>query len=238
LTVVGVVCALAVEARHLGSAARSRSRPEPTSLADGTLLIVSGMGGAAAAQAASALIAHGASALASFGLAGALDPALMPGAVFLPATIVDENGRTLETAPQWRERFARALSALQPLAAGRLLHSTRVVASVAEKAALLLSSGAAAVDMESFAVAQVACARGVPFLAVRVIVDGAVDSLPSSLSAAADGSGQLRLGRLMGAVARSPAQLADLLRLAQRYRAASRSLAAIARAGPLARYLP
>ena len=73
-------------------------------------------------------------------------------------------------------------------------------------------------------------------LAVRVIIDGAADALPAAVAAAADRAGHLRLWRLIGALTRSPAELAPLIRLARRYRTASRSLAALARAGPLARH--
>ena len=45
---------------------------------------------------------------------------------------------------------------------------------------------------------------------------------------------RLHLWRLLGALARSPADLAPLSRLALRYRAASRTLAAAARLGSLA----
>jgi hypothetical protein len=43
----------------------------------------------------------------------------------------------------------------------------------------------------------------------------------------------LQVWRLMGELVRAPAELASLLRLAQRYRAANRSLAAVARVGSL-----
>ena len=105
---------------------------------------------------------------------------------------------------------------------------------MAAKGALFRATGALAVDMESYAVAEVARAQGLPFLAVRVIVDGAGDGLPRPVAAVADGAGPLNVWRLIGAMARAPSDLAPLLRLARRYRAASRSLAAVARAGSLA----
>ena len=156
---IGVVCALAAEARPLARLA-------------GASVSVSGMGGDAAAAAARALIDSGATALLSWGLAGALDPAL--------------------------------------------------------------AAGALAVDMECLPVAQVAAAHGLPFVAIKVIVDRAADDLPRAVAAAADAAGRLHLWRLLGALARSPADLAPLSRLALRYRAASRTLAAAARLGSLA----
>ena len=108
---------------------------------------------------------------------------------------------------------------------------------MAGKAAAFRDTGAAAVDMESLAVAEVAAAHGLPFLAVRVIVDTAGDALPAAVLAATR-SGRVHIGRLIGALALAPAQIPGLLRLAQRYRAASRSLAALARVGPQAPGVP
>lgn len=239
LNVVGVVCALAAEARHLGPATR---RHEPlTSLPDGTLRAVSGMGATAAAQSARALIAAGAGALVSWGMAGGLDPALSAGAIFLPSEVISLDGAVVSTARHWRERLGAALASHLPpartlLTQGRLLTSSRAIGSLADKATLFRETRAAAVDMESLAVAQMAQAHQLPFIAMRVIVDSAEDALPRAVTAAADSEGHLQMWRLMGALARAPAELAPLIRLAQRYRAASRSLAAVARVGSLAPY--
>src|SRR4029077_917603 len=73
LNVVGIVSALAAEARHLGPT--TQRREALASFADGTLLVVSGIGGSAAARGARALIDAGATALISWGMAGGLDPA-------------------------------------------------------------------------------------------------------------------------------------------------------------------
>ena len=234
LNVVGVVCALAAEARHLGPAARRHESLTP--LPDGTLLAVSGMGRAAAARSARALVDAGATALASWGMAGGLDPALTPGTIFLPSEVISSDGASITTARQWRERLGSALCAHRPLVQGRLLTSSKAVGSLAEKATLFREKGAVAVDMESLAIAEVAQTRELPFIAVRVIVDSAGDALPQAVTAAADSEGHLQVWRLMGALARAPADLAPLIRLARRYRAANRSLAAVARVGSLAPY--
>jgi len=67
---------------------------------------------------------------------------------------------------------------------------------------------------------------------VRVIVDTAHDGIPPAV-AGASRAGQVRLGRLILGLIRSPAQIASLLRLARRYRAALRSLRAVAAVGKL-----
>jgi len=234
VNVVGVVCALAAEARHLGPATRRHESLTP--LADGTLLAVSGMGRAAAARSARALVEAGATALVSWGMAGGLDPALAAGTIFLPSEVVSPEGVSVTTARDWRERLGAALAPQQPLTQGRLLTGSKAVGSLAEKASLFRDLKAVAVDMESLAVAEVAQSRELPFIAVRVIVDSASDALPQAVTAAADSEGHLQIWRLMGALARTPADLAPLIRLARRYRVANRSLAAVARVGSLAPY--
>jgi len=119
------------------------------------------------------------------------------------------------------------------VAGGALLSSPQAIASVVAKRTLFRETGAVAVDMESYAIAELACAHRLPFLAVRVIVDRATDELPRAVAASADAAGPLRIWRLMSALARTPSELAPLLRLARRYRAASRSLAAVARVSAL-----
>jgi adenosylhomocysteine nucleosidase len=121
------------------------------------------------------------------------------------------------------------------LSSGKLVSSPRAVSSLQEKAALFRATGAVAVDMESWAIAQIAVEHSLPFIAVRVIVDGAQDALPMAVTAAADAQGQLHPWRLVRALARTPADLGALVRLARRYRVANRSLAMMGRAGSLAR---
>lgn len=144
----------------------------------------------------------------------------------------------MQTAPAWRERIVQSLEARWPVRQGRLLTSVRALGTVADKSAAFRVTGAGAVDMESFAVAEVAAAHGLPFIAVRVIVDTAGDELPPALAGVADASGQLSIGRLARSVVLRPANIATLLRLARRYRAARHSLHAIVRAGALASYTP
>ncbi len=232
LNVVGIVCALATEAHHLNPS--QRRQDALASLADGTLLAVSGMGMAAAAASARALIDAGATALASWGVAGGLDPALAAGAIFLPDEVVTLTGTSVLTARYWQEQLGAAVAQHHPVLRGKLLTSARVVGSVADKEALFRDTGAVAVDMESAAVAEVAVSRQMPFIAARVIVDTARDSLPPTVAVAADGAGRLQLLRLIGALVRAPRDLGPMIRLARRYRAASGSLAALGRVGSLA----
>jgi adenosylhomocysteine nucleosidase len=231
--VVGIVCALQGEARHLGPTVPRHA--SVTSRADGTLVAIAGVGCTAATAAACKLVEAGAAALVSWGMAGGLDPTLAAGRIFLPSEVAGIGGAGISTARRWREQLSAALLAYDPLTGGKLLTSSRSIASVAAKAALFRETAAAAVDMESLSVAQVALAHALPFIAVRVIVDGAGDALPSAVRDAADAtSGQLRVWRLFGQILLSPAGVTSVLRLTRGYWAANRALAVVARTGHLA----
>jgi nucleoside phosphorylase len=230
---VGVVAALSVEARTWGEA---RRRPDGLSaLTDGTLVALSGMGPAAATAAASALVDAGARGLMSFGLAGGLDPELRAGSIVLPSAVISRDGERFATSTDWRARLVAALDATKalrngaqgPVIAGTLLTSARAIDTLEAKAAAFKATGAVAVDMESLAVAKVASGHSLPFIAVRVIVDTAADVLPRAVVAASAG-GQVRIGRLLGELALAPVECVAMIRLARRYRTATRAMAAVA----------
>jgi len=226
------VAALAAETRALGRV--TATSEVPASLADGTLLLVSGMGQIAAGDGARRLVRAGVTALISWGMAGGLDPALGAGTLLLPREVVSREGALFVTAGKWRQHLSEAVAASQPVCDGKLLTSREPLGSAAEKAIAFRQTAAAAVDMESFAIAEVAASLRIPFLAVRAIVDTAADDVPHAvIAAAAAGAIGVPLGRLVGALARTPADILPLIRLARRFRTASRALAAAAASGAL-----
>jgi adenosylhomocysteine nucleosidase len=195
-------------------------------LGDGALLAVSGIGRVAAEAAAHALVEAGVSSLMTFGMAGGLDPALKAGSVILPHEVISANGTRFAAHPSWRERVAAAVSPLRAVTEGNLLTSTDAIDTPAEKNKVFRATGAAAVDMESAAVAEIACHHQLPFIAVRVIVDTAADTLPRAVVNASR-AGRVHAGRLIAGLMLAPGEIAALIRLAQRYRIAVRSLRAI-----------
>ena len=215
---VGVVAALAAEARALG-ATGARS--------DGSFLLVSGIGAAAAAAAASSLIDSKVSALMTFGLAGGLDPALAAGAIVLPEEVIARDGSRFATSSEWLDRVRAAMHERPAPVGGALLTSTVALESIADKADAFRDTGAVAVDMESVAVAQVAAAHRLPFIAVRVIVDTASDVLPPVVMAASR-AGRVQIGRLIAGLLFAPREIAALIRLSARYRTAMRALRTVA----------
>jgi adenosylhomocysteine nucleosidase len=231
LTAAGVVAALDAEARTLGPLSKREDGLWLT--AEGTLVAVSGVGHMAAADSARALIEAGATALVSWGMAGGLDPELLAGAVCLPSVVISAEGAHFATDPHWRELVRSAIHGHRTVVHGTLLTTLHAIDRVDAKRTAFRETGAVAVDMESTAIAAVAATRGVPFLAIRVIVDSAADSLPPSV-VAASAAGQVRKAHLIRGLLRSPADIAPLLRLAKRYRAATQALRAVARSGALA----
>jgi adenosylhomocysteine nucleosidase len=230
---LGIVAALAAEARPLGTG--SKGADGAVTLDDGTLLVVSGVGVSAAAAGARRLAAAGARALISWGVAGGLDPGLAAGTLVLPREIISPDNVSFATATDWREHVRSAIEAQYPVCTGSLLTCSAPLGSVAAKARAFRETAAVAVDMESSAVAEVAAAQRLPFLAVRAIVDGAADEIPgAALMAATAGTATLRIGRLLATLARAPGELPALIRLAGRYRRARRALSAVARSGALA----
>lgn len=227
MSVTGIVAALTAEARTLGPSVHG---PTLDTLADGTLLAISGMGPQAAARAAQGLLAAGARQLLSFGLAGALDPCLGAGTVFLAEMVLDESGCAHPTCGPWRARLAR-VAATRGVAGGALLSVAQPLLSAQAKAQARQRTGAAAVDMESFAIGAVAVQQGVDFAVARVVVDTASDALPRSVAAATGARGEVHYLRLVAALLGAPQDIPALLRLSRRYRAAMASLRFLGRQG-------
>jgi len=198
----GFVVGLAAEARLV------RSLGWPVAIGGGTA------GGARLA--AERLVSGGITALISFGLAGGLDPALRPGSLLVPRTIITD-GQRLPTDPGLSERLGGVSIPL-------LLGAWDVVTSAAAKAALFAATGAAAVDLESGAVARVAAAHGLPFTVLRAICDPAERDLPPAALIALDRHGAIGLARVLGSVLVHPGQLPALLALAADAAVARRAL--------------
>jgi adenosylhomocysteine nucleosidase len=187
MTNLGFVTGLRAEARLLAGAS----------------IAIGGGTPVGARAAAERLVAGGAGALVSFGLAGGLDPALAAGVIVVPrAVLVD--GVHHETAPGLVGGITHDL----------IVQTDRVLATVAQKRAVFAATGAVAVDLESGAVAQVAATHGLPFAVLRAICDPAGRDLPPAALAALDTAGAIGLLRVLTSLLRHPLQLPALLRLA------------------------
>jgi len=175
---------------------------------------------------------RGAAGVISFGTAGGLAPGLEPGTLVIADAVDGPFGR-IETDAAWTARIVAALRA-SPLAArvrsGVEAAVTAPLTGAADKAALHRSTGGAlAVDMESHLAAAAAAAHGLPFVVCRAVVDPAWRSLPRAAMAGLRDDGSTAVLPVLRELARDPAQLGALLRVAADARAARQSLAAARR---------
>ena len=160
----------------------------------------------------------GCTALLSFGLAGGLDPDLAPGALIVPEAVI-VGGRTIACD--------RGLVAWLGGATVRaVVDAPDAVCTIAAKRLLFQATGAAAVDLESGAVAT----RGLRFAVLRAVCDPADETLPPAALAGLTAAGRIDLLGVTTSLLREPGQLGALLRLARHAAAARRALRQAVRA--------
>ena len=219
---LGVVVALPWELKSL----TRETMPAGTwkALTPEILVVSSGIGAERAYEAGSVLIAHGANALLSWGYAAALDDRLKAGCLLLPERVLGANGETYPVDAGWHRRLYRALESELPVCKDALVESAAVVKTPAEKRALWCRTCAAGTDMESAAHARAAEQHGLPFLAVRSILDTASTDIPEAVLQALDAEGNVDRAKLFIGACRAPADWIKMARLALKFRAAQRTL--------------
>ena len=142
--------------------------------------------------------------LVSFGLAGGLDPALRPGDLLIPATILDA-GQTWSTDP--------ALNTMLGGCTGHVLRGGGTILATPAQKHAARQAGAHAVDLESAAVARVATRLGLPFAALRAICDDATRALPRAALIALDNTGRIGFLRIAAAILARPSDIPALIAL-------------------------
>jgi hopanoid-associated phosphorylase len=150
-------------------------------------------------------------AVVSFGIAGGLDPALKPGTVIVADRIVAAD-RDFRCDAALADAIAAALPAAPRT--GALAAVEAPLLRPADKEALHARTGALAADMESHIAAAYAAERGVPFAAVRVVCDPAGRALPALAATALKPDGTSDLAAVLRGLARDPAALPRIIRLA------------------------
>jgi hypothetical protein len=118
-------------------------------------------------------------------------------------------------------RWSDMLLQTIPDAVPGLLYGVRApVTDLEAKRALHLKTGAVAVDMESYVVASIGAARGLPVAAIRVITDPAMRALPQAALAALRPNGTTDIATMIRSLLRRPRELPALVRTALDARAA------------------
>lgn len=192
---------------------------------DLAVLWLSGMGAQAARAAAEGLHQHGVTALVSFGVAGALSADLKPGDLVLPDAI--HAGAQLPVNVVWRDRLQKLLPADVTVVNGILADSTVPLTDEKAKRDLAQATGACAVDMESAAIAAVAVAADIPFIAVRAIIDPLQFSPPEALLGAVYPDGGVNPIRLTALILKRSIHLTTLMQMGTGMRAARNTLSRV-----------
>lgn len=203
---LGVVTGLAAEARLAGDA--------------GLAALVAGGDPRRAAACAEQLVVDGAAVLVSFGLAGGLDPALAPGALVVADQVIDGSRHGLTDAAL----TGRLRGAIAGAVGGAIIGVDRPLATAPAKRAARAATGAVAVDTESHAIARIAQASGVSFVALRAIADPAGMDLPPAALVAIGADGGIVWRRVVGSLFAHPTQTVTVLRLGLASRRAFASL--------------
>lgn len=167
------------------------------------------------------------------GVVGALSGGLKPGDLILADRVLllhTDAGSAQQVAvanDQHTREVGRSLAmAGIEYSTGALLTSHRVLATSAEKRRAKESTGAIAVDMETAALAAEAAARGIPFLALRAVLDEVDDEVFGAEIANEDGAvwpaaavsymlrnpaAMLKVPRMVRNLSRATAAIADAL---------------------------
>ena len=189
---------------------------------------VAGAGSPAARRATRLLIdGHRPGLIVSAGFAGGLDAALIRGTVVYPRRAVTRAGDPpIEIASP-----GQGIATPRPTASDSgeltIVSIDTVVATAAAKKALAVATGASLVDMETYAVAAVALAAGLPCVSIRVISDDASQDLPREIAALVQPqSGMRRLGTALAGIGRRPRAALDMWRLWEHAVVDGRTLAA------------
>jgi len=125
------------------------------------------MGARQAQAAAEVLIARNASALLSWGSAGALHPKLSSGNLIIPKIVVYPQKGTFSTDDGWHNRLLSRLADQLEISTEPLAQSLTVLRSREEKLAFFKQNEALTVDMESGSVAEAATKANLPFMSIR-----------------------------------------------------------------------
>ncbi|MGD9644779.1 MAG: hypothetical protein AB7U73_03645 [Pirellulales bacterium] len=174
-------------------------------------LVRTGMGQAAARRGAEHLLAgHRPGLVISAGFSGGLHPDVRRGDIVLANRVGLASGERMVVDV----RFEQSPAARPRVHVGGIVTVDGLVCLPADKLALGRAHDALAVDMESWAVAEACRQAKVPFLAVRVISDGADEALPGFVDEMTRRKGFAgKAGVVLGALWRRPGRLREMVRL-------------------------
>jgi adenosylhomocysteine nucleosidase len=190
----------------------------------GVVLMLSGPGQKNVTKATQGLIdGHKPSLIVSAGFAGGLNAAMKRSDILLANRVVLDHGGELPL--DFPSNFA-ALAEQRGVHQGSLVTTDHVIRLPRHKRELGEKYHAAAVDMETYYVAEVCQKHQIPFAAVRVINDTSDETLPNDIEhLLMQKSGAAQFGAALGAILNRPGSVKDLYQLRENALVASDRLA-------------
>lgn len=150
-------------------------------------------------------------ALISLGVCGGLAPEAQIGQAFIYDAVVTPDG-TLTADVPWRKRIFAATKYYERHCWSSGQFNT--ANTIAQRADLYAKTGCAIIDDETYAVAMVAEKRGIPWIGLRTVSDGAEDNLPPAIINALNPDGSDNLWNVIASIAGDPAQVPSLMETA------------------------
>lgn len=172
------------------------------------------------------------------GFAGGLSPDLKIGDVVFEFPSRSSQGNEAQT--EIADRKSQIVNELEPpyvgcheklISAGAkpatFFCADRIATTVAEKKQLRDTTGADVVEMESAAIHEVCCEKGIPCVTVRAISDTADEDLPLDFNALSKPDKSLDFGKLFLAIAKSPGKIGALMQLQKKTKLAAERMAEV-----------
>ena len=175
---IGIVAPLLQEASVFKKSIKELGNPFP--LTANINLIVSGIGTHNALKAVNMLL-DSASHIISWGTAAGLVHDIKPGTLLLPESVTDENGNSINTNVEFKERLARQIPANIPISRALLGEASKILRDSNDKKEFQQLTGAVARDMESATIASISREKNISFNAVRVVTDDLNTAIPPSI---------------------------------------------------------
>lgn len=158
-----------------------------------------------------AALPHDCTALISVGVCGGLSPEAKIGQAFIYDRVVTPSGPIVADA-LWRHRLFTATRYYERgcWSSGEF----NTANTIAQRASLFAETGCAIIDDETYAVAIVAQKRGIAWIGLRTVSDGAEDNLPPAIINALNPDGSDNLWNIIASIAGDPAQVPSLIETA------------------------
>jgi adenosylhomocysteine nucleosidase len=154
------------------------------------------------------------------GVAAGLKPQWRPGDVLVAQSVADSHGKdAIPGDPQLMDLAGQCGAKLAPM----LITLRHLARTVPEK--VRLASFGEAADMESLILMKQWSSRGIPCLALRVILDSVETPMTVDFEAAMNRHGQIKMTQVVLQLARQPRLLPDFLRIARQSRRVATILA-------------